>query len=101
MDSETKEAIFDEIKGINIPKKGIMVFKSDNIDEETINMIKNQLEEKFDFQGAVMCLSTEDDIYFLGESQTAEVFKELITKVKDLESTVESLLIERSIENNE
>lgn len=91
MNSKLVKEVISQLKVMNIPKKGMLVIKSDEIDESMVVAIKKGLKENFDFQGAVVCLSSEDDIFFVDESEGSKVFKTLINKVKKLEEDLGNL----------
>ena len=83
----------EELKILEIPKKGIIVIKSDDICQEMIGAIRKGLKEKCDFEGAIFSIGIQDDIFLLTEN--VEIFKKLTNQIKSLEQKIDLLSTEQ------
>lgn len=83
----------EELKTLEIPKKGILIIKSDDLDEETISTIVKGLKEKCDFEGAVIAIGIQDDVFLLTEN--TEIYKTLTKQIESLEQKIDLLFKEK------
>ncbi len=81
----------EDSKNLDVPTDGILLIKTDDLDEEQMEAIKKGLEEKHGFKGSIICIPTNNDMYFLSQIETNEVVKDLIEKIDTLTKKVEGI----------